>query len=73
MTIDPDKSGHAEEIMVAQTCLGWGADMSDFGYWNSARKPDMSKFSGEFGSRKFFDDFHFTNSPNASLLIVRIS
>jgi hypothetical protein len=41
-------------------------DMSDFAYWNLARKPDMSGFSGEIGLRKFFDDLHFTNSLNAS-------
>jgi hypothetical protein len=50
-----------------------GPDMSDFAYWNSARKPDMSGFSREFGSRKFFDDLHFTNSLNASPLIVQSS
>jgi hypothetical protein len=47
--------------------------MSGFGYWNSARKSDMSGFSGEFGSKEFFDDLHFTNSLNASLLIVQSS
>jgi hypothetical protein len=47
-----------------------GPNMFDFGYWNPARKPDMSGFSREFGSIKFFDDLHFTNSPNAFLLIV---
>jgi hypothetical protein len=40
--------------------------MSSFAYWNPARKSDMSEFSSEFGSRKFFDDLHFTNSLNAS-------
>jgi hypothetical protein len=30
--------------MVARTCPGWGPDMSGFGYWNLARKPDMSGF-----------------------------
>jgi hypothetical protein len=45
--------------------------MSNFGYWNPVRKPDMSEFSGEFGSRKFFNDLHFTNSLNAPPLIVR--
>jgi hypothetical protein len=53
--------------------MGWGLNMFDFGYWNPARKPDMSGFSGEFGSRKFFDDLHFTNSLNAPPLIVRSS
>jgi hypothetical protein len=45
--------------------------MSDFAYWNPARKLDMSEFSEEFSSKEFFNDLHFTNSPNASLLIVR--
>jgi hypothetical protein len=40
--------------------------MSDFTFWNLARKPDMSGFSGEIGSNEFFDDLHFTNSPNVS-------
>jgi hypothetical protein len=44
--------------------------MSGFGNWNPVRKPNMSEFSGEFGSRKFLDDLHFTNSLNASPLIV---
>jgi hypothetical protein len=39
--------------------------MSGFAYWNLARKPDMSRFSGEIGSRKFFNDLYFTNSLNA--------
>jgi hypothetical protein len=30
-------------------------------------------FSREFGSKEFFDDLHFINSPNASPLIVRSS
>jgi hypothetical protein len=47
--------------------------MSGFAYWNPARKLDMSGFSGEFGSKEFFDDLYFTNSPNASLFIVRSS
>jgi hypothetical protein len=47
--------------------------MSDFGYWNPARKSDMSEFSGEFGSKEFFDNLHFTNSPNAPSLIVQSS
>jgi hypothetical protein len=47
--------------------------MSGFAYWNPARKSDMSGFSGEIGSRKFFDDLLFTNSLNTSLLIVRNS
>jgi hypothetical protein len=51
---------------VARTCLGWGPDMSDIGYWNPARKPDMSEFSSKFECKEFFDDLHFTNSLNAS-------
>jgi hypothetical protein len=47
--------------------------MPGFGYWNPARKPDMSGFSGELRSRKFFDDLHFTNSLNAFSLIVHSS
>jgi hypothetical protein len=47
--------------------------MPGFTFWNLARKLDMSRFSGELGSKEFFDDLHFTNSPNASLLIVRSS
>jgi hypothetical protein len=47
--------------------------MSDFAYWNSTRRPDISRFSREIGSRKFFDDLRFTNSLNASPLIVRSS
>jgi hypothetical protein len=58
---------------VAETCPGWGPDMSGFAYWNPARKPDMSEFSREFDSKEFFDDLHFTNSPNASPLIVQSS
>jgi hypothetical protein len=40
--------------------------MSSFAYWNPARKPDMSRFSGKLECEEFFDDLHFTNSPNAS-------
>jgi hypothetical protein len=43
-----------------------GPDISDFCYWNPTRKPDMFGFSGELGSRKFFDDLHFINSLNIS-------
>jgi hypothetical protein len=44
--------------------------MSDFAFGNPTRKRDMSGFSGELSSKEFFDDLHFTNSPNVSLLIV---
>jgi hypothetical protein len=47
-----------------------GPDMSGFGYWNPARKPDMSRFSREFGSKEIFIDLHFANSSNAPSLIV---
>jgi hypothetical protein len=50
---------------------GLEADMSGFAYWSPARKPEMSGFSGRFECKEFFDDLHFTNSPNASPLIVR--
>jgi hypothetical protein len=51
---------------------GWGSDMSGFAYWNPARKPDMSRFSGEIGSNELFDDLHFTNAPNAPLDITEL-
>jgi hypothetical protein len=40
--------------------------MPDNSFWNSVRNMDMSVFSGNFGLLIDFDDFHFTNSPNAS-------
>jgi hypothetical protein len=48
-------------------------NMSDFAYWYPARKPYMFGISREIGSRKFFDDLQFTNSLNASPLIVQSS
>jgi hypothetical protein len=33
----------------------------------------MFEFSGEIGSKKFLNDLHFTNSPNAPPLIVQSS
>jgi hypothetical protein len=42
-------------------------------FWNSAKGLDMSVLIGDFGGKIDFDDLHFTNSPNASLLIVRSS
>jgi hypothetical protein len=53
--------------------FGLGPDMSGFGYWNPARKLDMTGFSREFGSKEFFIDLHFTNSPITPPLIVRSS
>jgi hypothetical protein len=47
--------------------------MSDKSFWNLVRNPDMSDFSGIFGLEIDFDDLHFTDSPNAFLLIVRSS
>jgi hypothetical protein len=47
--------------------------MSGKTFWNPARNPDMSVFSGMFGFEIDFDDLHFTDSPNASPLIVRSS
>jgi hypothetical protein len=47
--------------------------MSNFAYWNLARKLDMFDFSSKLVWKIFFDDLHFTNSLNASTLIVRSS
>jgi hypothetical protein len=47
--------------------------MSGKTFWNPVREPDMSDFSGIFSLEVDFDDLNFTNSPNASLLIVRSS
>jgi hypothetical protein len=58
---------------VAQTCPGWGLDMSDKSFWNPVKRSDMSEFSGKLDWKEFFDDLHFTNSPNVSPLIVRSS
>jgi hypothetical protein len=52
---------------------GLGPNMSIYSLWNPVRNPDMSNFSGNFGLEKVFDDLHFTNSPNASALIVQSS
>jgi hypothetical protein len=38
--------------------------------WNPVRNLDKSGLRGNFGDKIVFDDFHFTNSPNASPLIV---
>jgi hypothetical protein len=47
--------------------------MSGKRLWNVARKMDISGFSGKLVWKMFFDDLHFTNSPNASVLIVQSS
>jgi hypothetical protein len=38
--------------------------------WNLAKGPGMSDLTGDFSGKIDFDDLHFTNSPNASSLIV---
>jgi hypothetical protein len=72
-TTDPDKFGGLWKNRGALTCPGWGPEMFGFTFWNTTRKPDTLGFSGEFGSKEFFDDLHFTNSPNAFLFIVQSS
>jgi hypothetical protein len=52
---------------------GLGLDMSSQSLWNSAKGADMSCLIGDFGGKIDFNDLHFTNSPNASPLIVRSS
>jgi hypothetical protein len=47
--------------------------MSGQSLWNPAKGPDMSGLTGDFGGKIDFDVCHFTNSPNAPLLIVRSS
>jgi hypothetical protein len=44
--------------------------MSGQSLWNLAKGPDMSDLIGDFGGMIDFDVLHFTNSTNASLLIV---
>jgi hypothetical protein len=39
--------------------------MSGKAFWNPVRNPDMPSFSGIFGLEIYFDDLHFTDSPNA--------
>jgi hypothetical protein len=53
--------------------FGLGAGHVWFRLLESARKSDMSGFSGMFECKEFFEDLHFTNSLNASHLIVRSS
>jgi hypothetical protein len=45
--------------------------MSGFAYWNPVRRPDIYGFSGKLDCKVFFDNLHFTTSPNASSLIVQ--
>jgi hypothetical protein len=47
--------------------------MSSKALWNPIRNPDMSSFSRTLSLWLDFDDLHFTNSPNASPLIVQSS
>jgi hypothetical protein len=47
--------------------------MSGQSIWNSAKGLDMSGLIGDFAGKVDFDDLHFTNSPNASPLIVQSS
>jgi hypothetical protein len=47
--------------------------MSIQSIWIPAKEPDMSGLTGDFGGEIVFDVLHFTNSPNASPLIVRSS
>jgi hypothetical protein len=47
--------------------------MSGMSLWSPAKGPDMSDRTGDFGGKIVFDVLHFTNSSNASPLIVRSS
>jgi hypothetical protein len=47
--------------------------MSGQSLWNLAKGSDMSGLTGDFGGKIDFDDLHFTNSSNASPLIVQSS
>jgi hypothetical protein len=47
--------------------------MSGKAYWNLVRRLNMSELSGKLDWKVVFDDLHFTNSPNASPLIVQSS
>jgi hypothetical protein len=47
--------------------------MSDQSLWNPAKGSNMSGLIVDFDGKIYFDDLHFTNSPNASPLIVRSS
>jgi hypothetical protein len=47
--------------------------MSGLALWNLVKNSDKSGLAGNFGDQIVFDDLHFTDSPNASPLIVRSS
>jgi hypothetical protein len=53
--------------------LALGPDLSGKAFWNLVKNLNMSDFSGTFGFLIDIDDLHFTDSPNASSLIVRSS
>jgi hypothetical protein len=62
-----------EKLELDRICRVRGVDMSGYSFYNPVRNLDMSGFSGNFSLRIDFDVLHFTNSPNASPLIVRMS
>jgi hypothetical protein len=62
-----------KELELGWTCPARGSGMSDNSFWNPVRNSHMSGFSGSYGLWIDFDVLHFTNSPNASPLIVRSS
>jgi hypothetical protein len=71
-TMDPDKFGGLRKFEWPKHV--WvGAGHVLFCLLKPSQEMDMSEFSGELDSKKFFDDLHFTNSPNVSPLIVRSS
>jgi hypothetical protein len=45
--------------------------MSGHSLWNLAQEPGMSSVTGDFDGKIDFDILHFTNSANASPLIVQ--
>jgi hypothetical protein len=45
--------------------------MSSQSLWNLAKELNMSGLTEDFGGKTDFDVLYFTNSPNASPLIVR--
>jgi hypothetical protein len=47
--------------------------MFDQRLWNPTKGPDMSGLTRDFGGKIDFNILHFTNSPNASSLIVQSS